>query len=86
MRLGEVEVGMRRSKRWGFGLTLLAAVLVVVVPFLDCSTCSGSGRITVMGSHPEAMSSTGSPSGRLTDVVCPACDGNSRLALYRRLF
>lgn len=77
---------MRRSKLWWVGLSLLVALFLGVVPFLDCSSCSGTGRIQVMGSHPEAMGATESPTGRLADVPCPACDGRARLALYRKMF
>lgn len=76
---------MSHSIRYGIVGTLLAVVLLLSVPIVDCSSCSGAGTIKVMGSHPEAMGSEKSPTGVLQDVACPACDGNARVSLFRKL-
>ena len=76
---------MRRSQ----GLILVgglvvASAILLMVPLLSCPSCSGAGKITVMGSHPEAMGSPMSSTGKLVDVPCPSCGGAARLSLYHR--
>jgi len=67
-------------------LILLAVLLIaLLVPFVACSSCSGAGVITVMGSHPEAMGSGASTTGRLIEVECPTCDGKARVSVYQKL-
>ncbi len=80
---------MRGSRRWWIGLTLLAVLIIagaisVSVPLVACPSCSGAGKITVMGSHPEAMGSNASATGRLMEVGCPACEGKARMTLCQR--
>ena len=79
---------MDRPHRLWIGLGLLALLAIagaasLVLPLAPCPPCSGTGRITVMGSHPEAMGS-GRSSGRLVEVGCPACEGEARISFYRR--
>jgi hypothetical protein len=63
---------------------VIAGALLVCAPLFECPGCSGSGKITVMGSHPEAMASAMLPSGKLIEVRCPRCDGTTRGSLLRR--
>jgi hypothetical protein len=79
---------VRRSTLLRISLALLAVlaiagVISLVVPLAACPSCSGAGKITVMGSHPEAMGS-GASSGKLVDIGCPSCDGKARVTLYHR--
>jgi len=64
-------------------LTLLVLAGIACLPLAPCSSCSGTGKIAVMGSHPEAMGS-GTSSGKLVEIGCPACDGQARISLCRR--
>jgi hypothetical protein len=76
---------MNRPKRIAIvgGLLGIAAAMLLLVP-LACPACSGSGKITAMKSHPEAMAEQGSTTGALIDVDCPACEGTSRESLAHR--
>jgi hypothetical protein len=79
---------MDRPRRLWIGLGLLALLTIagvgsLILPPAPCSPCSGTGKITVMESHPEAMGSGGS-SGRLVEIGCPTCEGEARISLYRR--
>lgn len=72
---------MKRWIRWtALAIVVIAVVASFFVPFIACPSCSGSGSITVMESHPEAMGST----GRLTKVECPMCEGKARVSLVHR--
>ena len=73
---------MRRSN-WPVvvGILLIVGTILLTVPFAPCPSCSGDGKITVMGSHPEAMGSPMTPTGKLVEVGCPSCDGRARLSL-----
>jgi hypothetical protein len=85
---------MMRVERSSFARLRLALALVAVVaiagavlsgaPLFECPGCSGAGKITVMGSHPEAMASAMSPTGKLIEVGCPRCKGTTRDSLLRR--
>lgn len=83
---------MARFNRLQKTLFVLASVLVLasaitfLVPVVSCPYCLGTGKVTVMESHPEAMGSTRSSTGGLIDVGCPSCDGKPRMTLYQRLF
>ena len=80
---------MRRSRLTWISLSLvsilvLAAGASLFVPLVDCPSCSGAGRITVMASHPDAMGSGTSSSGKLIEVECSTCDGKARMTLCHR--
>lgn len=80
---------MRRSRRLWIALTLLTVLVIagtisLCAPLIACSSCSGAGKITVLGSHPEAMGSQ-STTGTLIDVACPTCDGKARVTLYHKM-
>ena len=72
---------MKHPIRWTLlAVAVIAFVASLFVPVIACPSCSGSGSITVMESHPEAMGSTGS----LTRIGCPSCVGKARVSLYHR--
>jgi hypothetical protein len=77
---------MRRSY-WQILVVVVAVIgtIMFLVPMVSCPSCSGGGKITVMGSHPEAMGSERPSTGQLVDVACPSCEGKSRLTLCQRL-
>jgi hypothetical protein len=62
----------------------IAGSFLVCAPLFECPGCSGAGKVTVMGSHLEAMASTMLPAGQLVEVGCPRCDGMARGSLLRR--
>jgi len=76
-----------RRLGWRWITSALFAVLLIalLVPLVACSSCSGAGVLLVMGSHPEAMGSEASTTGRLIDVTCPSCGGTARVSLYQKL-
>jgi hypothetical protein len=81
---------MRRlSRPWiistVLGCLVLAGTISLFVPFVACSSCSGAGTISVMVSHPEAMGSEMSSTGKLIEVGCSTCDGKARVTLCRKL-
>lgn len=78
---------MRRSRVIWISLALLSVLsgITLFVPLAACPTCSGAGTLTVMGSHPDAMGSATSPSGKLIEIGCSTCDGKARMSLSQRL-
>lgn len=63
------------------GCLIIAATISFFLPLVGCSSCSGVGRISLMGSHPEAMGAEMSRTGRLIEVACSTCDGKGRMTL-----
>ena len=81
---------MRRlSRPWiisaVLGCLVIAVMVSLFVPLVACSSCSGAGKFSAMGSHPEAMGSGVSPAGKLIEIPCSVCDGKARLTLCQRL-
>jgi len=79
---------MRRSNAKWLGVSLLTVLLIscailLWAPLVACPGCSGTGKITVMASHPEAMGS-GKSAGSLVEVGCPTCNGKARVTLSLR--
>lgn len=84
MRVAESRFGRLRGTLALVVAVAIAGAVLVFAPVFECAGCSGAGKITVMGSHPEAMASAVSPSGKLVELGCPRCAGTTRDSLLRR--